>query len=106
MGKRISNVSQAVADGIVRGWDVMALHEFFSEAFTGFQPRRGLGGAEDPISAPRKFVYDAQLQRQLRTDDRKVRLDPRRQREQRLDILHVSGQALSLGRSPSIAGAQ
>ena len=63
----------------------MALHEFLGETLAGFQLRRRFCGTENTPAAPGEFIHHAKLQRQLRTNHGQIRLDPLRQRQQRLD---------------------
>jgi hypothetical protein len=63
------------ADHVLRGGDLVAVHELPGEGLGAFDLRRRPAGAEDGEPAPLELVPDAEDHRQLGADDGEVRAD-------------------------------
>ena len=104
MRQSVADILRTITDRIMRGGNVMALHELFRETLAGLQLRGSLRGTEYAVSVSSKFIDDTQLQRQLRADHSEIRLDALRQGQQRINTLDVSRQTFSVGRRSGVAG--
>ena len=93
-----------VADGIVRRGNAVALHEFFSEAFAGFELGSGLGGAEDSPATFAEFVDHSELERDFGAYHGQVGPDLIGQSQKRADVFYVGGETRGFVGNSTVTG--
>src|SRR4051812_12750552 len=103
MRKSVADLSVRSANCVVRRGDVVTLQELLSETLARFELSRSLRGTKDRETARRELVNHAQLQRKFWANHREVRTNLVRQRQQRIDVLHIRRKALCFIRNAAIS---
>ncbi len=104
MCERIGQLIGGTADSVMRGRQMMPLHEFFGEHLAGFQLRRPLRRTKDSHAAAREFIYQAKAQWNLRADDGEIGLFGDHHSDKVIEIFLINGNATSQRRNAAIAG--
>ena len=97
------NLVDGIANGKMRGGNVVALQKFLGETLARFQLRSCLARTKDAPAAPSKLIHDPQGQWQLGPDHGQVGTHLFGHRHQRVDIFDIRGQAFGLFGNSTVA---